>query len=256
MAPIGLGDDQDADGAQTGYKIWEPTLWKAMGVDKVEVTEAEPEPITNEHIKIASNYLRGTIAEGLVDTSTGALAPSDGQLTKFHGIYEQDDRDIREERAAQGLEPAYSFMVRVRLPGGVATPAQWLAMDQISDEHGNGTLKMTTRATWQYHGIIKKHLKPAIQAINRAMLDTIAACGDVNRNLTCAANPSISRFQQECWEFSKWLSDELLPKTNAYAEVWLDKKKVAGDAVQDFEPMYGKYYLPRKFKMSIAVPPQ
>lgn len=208
MAPLGLGDDQHADGAQTGYKLWEPTLWKAMGVDNVEVTEKEPEPITNEHIKIASNYLRGTIAEGLVDTSTGALAPSDGQLTKFHGIYEQDDRDIRDERKANGLEPAYSFMVRVRLPAGVATSAQWLAMDHIADEHGNGTLKMTTRQTWQYHGIsashrhppcfpfetvrtdsasasllffsVKKHLKPAIQAINRALLDTIAACGDVS----------------------------------------------------------------------------
>lgn len=181
VADLGLGDDQDADGPMTGYKVWEPLLWKALGVEGVEVTEAEPEPITNEHIKIASNFLRGTIAEGLQDTTTGALSASDGQLTKFHGIYQQDDRDIRDDRQVQGLEPAYSFMIRVRMPGGVCTPAQWLAMDQIADEHGNSTFKLTTRQTFQFHGVIKKHLKPSIQAINRSLLDTIAACGDVNR---------------------------------------------------------------------------
>lgn len=181
FADLGLGDDQDADGAETGYKVWEPRIWKALGVDSIEIHEAEPEPITNEHIKAASSYLRGTIAEGLVDTSTGALAPSDTQLTKFHGIYQQDDRDIRDEREAQGVEPAYSFMIRVRLPGGVCTPAQWLAIDEIADEHGSGHFKITTRQTFQFHGIIKKHLKPSMQAINRTLLDTLAACGDVNR---------------------------------------------------------------------------
>lgn len=181
FADLGLGDDQDADGPQTGYKVWEPKVWKALGVDTVEVTEAEPEVITNEHIKIASNFLRGTIKEGLEDESTGALAPADGQITKFHGIYEQDDRDIRDERKDQGLEPAYSFMIRVRMPGGVCRPEQWLAMDRIADERGNGSFKMTTRQTFQFHGVIKRHLKPSIQAINRALLDTIAACGDVNR---------------------------------------------------------------------------
>ena len=178
---LGLGDDQDADGPETGYKVWEPLVWKALGVDTVEVTEAEPEPITNEHIKVASQYLRGTIAEGLEDTTTGALAPSDTQLTKFHGIYQQDDRDIRDERQAQGAEPAFSFMIRVRMPGGVCTPQQWLIMDQIADEHGTGTFKITTRQTFQFHGVIKRHLKSAIQDINRALLDTLAACGDVNR---------------------------------------------------------------------------
>jgi sulfite reductase (NADPH) hemoprotein beta-component len=182
VAAMGLGDDQDADGPQTGYKIWEPLLWKALGVDAVEVTEAEPEPITNEHIKAASGYLRGTIMEGLEDSTTGALAASDTQLTKFHGIYQQDDRDIRDERQAQGVEPAYSFMIRVRMPGGVCTPKQWLQMDQIADEHGSGTFKITTRQTFQFHGVIKRHLKPAIQDINKALLDTLAACGDVNRS--------------------------------------------------------------------------
>lgn len=178
---LGLGDDQDADGPETGYKLWEPKLWKALGIDNIEIKEAEPEPITNEHIKAASQYLRGTIAQGLVDNTTGALSPSDTQLTKFHGIYQQDDRDIRDERQAQGVEPAYSFMIRVRMPGGVCNPHQWLLMDQIADEHGNGTFKLTTRQTFQFHGVIKRHLKPAIQDINRALLDTLAACGDVNR---------------------------------------------------------------------------
>ena len=181
LVDLGLGDDQNADGPETGYKLWEPLLWKALKVDSVEVTEAEPEPITNEHIKAASQYLRGTIIEGLGDTTTGALAPSDGQLTKFHGIYQQDDRDIRDERQAQGIEPAYSFMIRVRMPGGVCKPDQWLQMDQIADEHGSGTFKITTRQTFQFHGVIKRHLKPAIRDINRALLDTLAACGDVNR---------------------------------------------------------------------------
>lgn len=178
---IGLGDDQDADGPETGYKLWEPLVWKLLGVDAVELQEAEPEPITNEHIKVASQYLRGTIVEGLADTSTGALAPSDTQLTKFHGIYQQDDRDIRDERQTQGVEPAYSFMIRVRMPGGVCTPEQWLLMDRIADEHGCGTFKITTRQTFQFHGVIKRHLKAAIYDINRALLDTLAACGDVNR---------------------------------------------------------------------------
>lgn len=181
VAVLGLGDDQDADGYQTGYKTWEPQLWKALGVDSIEITEAEPEPITNEHIKAASNFLRGTILEGLEDNSTGSLAPSDGQLTKFHGIYQQDDRDIRDERLAQGVEPAFAFMIRIRMPGGVCTPEQWLTMDQIADEHGSGTFKITTRQTFQFHGVIKRHLKSAIQDINRVLLDTLAACGDVNR---------------------------------------------------------------------------
>ncbi|KAJ9104144.1 hypothetical protein QFC19_004128 [Naganishia cerealis] len=255
MAHLGLGDDQDPDGAQTGYKAWEPLLWKALGVDSVEVSEVEPEPITNENIKIASNYLRGTILEGLADESTGAIDPSDAQLTKFHGTYMQDDRDIRDERTAQGLEPAYSFMIRCRMPGGICKPEQWLAIDQISDEHGNGTFKLTTRQTFQFHGIIKKHLKPAMQAINKTLLDTIAACGDVNRNVQLSVNPSYSKLHEQVYNFSKALSEHLLPSTTAYHEIWLDKKLVGGEAVKDFEPLYGPYYLPRKFKIAVAVPP-
>ncbi|KAI0825893.1 sulfite reductase subunit beta [Irpex lacteus] len=255
VADIGLGDDQDADGPETGYKVWEPLVWKVLGVDAVEVHEAEPEPITNEHIKAASGYLRGTIAEGLEDTTTGALAASDTQLTKFHGIYQQDDRDIRDERQTQGVEPAYSFMIRVRMPGGVCTPEQWLVMDQIADEHGNGTLKITTRQTFQFHGVIKRHLKKAIQDINRALLDTLAACGDVNRNVIATALPSRSKLHQQTWDFAKAVSAHLIPRTTAYHEIWLDKKLVAGEAVKDVEPLYGEFYLPRKFKVAVAVPP-
>ncbi|KAG2053697.1 sulfite reductase subunit beta [Suillus hirtellus] len=255
FADIGLGDDQDADGPDTGYKVWEPLVWKTFGVDNIEVKEAEPDPITNEHIKAASGYLRGTIAEGLEDTSTGALDPSDTQLTKFHGIYQQDDRDIRDERQAQGVEPAYSFMIRVRTPGGVCTPEQWLQMDRIADEHGNGTFKITTRATFQFHGVIKQHLKPSIQEINKVLLDTLAACGDVNRNVICSAIPSLSRLHAQVYNFAKLVSAHLLPRTTAYHEIWLDKKMVAGEAVKDFEPLYGEFYLPRKFKIAVAVPP-
>ncbi|EJU03608.1 sulphite reductase [Dacryopinax primogenitus] len=255
VAPLGLGDDQASDGPETGYALWEPELWRALGVDGVEVIEAEPEPVTNEHIKISSNYLRGTILQGLADESTGSLAPSDGQITKFHGIYEQDDRDIREERKEAGLEPAYAFMIRVRLPGGVCTPEQWRAISQIADEHGNGTFKLTTRQTFQFHGVIKRHLKPAVQAINRALLDTIAACGDVNRGVLCSALPALSVLHKETWALARKISDHLKPRTSAYHEIWLDKTLVAGEAVKDLEPLYGPYYLPRKFKVAIAVPP-
>ncbi|KAJ3755355.1 hypothetical protein EV360DRAFT_85992 [Lentinula raphanica] len=255
VAGLGLGDDQDADGYQTGYKLWEPQLWKVLGVDSIEVTETEPEPITNEHIKAASNYLRGTILEGLEDNTTGALAPSDGQLTKFHGIYQQDDRDIRDERLAQGVEPAFAFMIRVRMPGGVCTPEQWLTMDQIADEHGSGTFKITTRQTFQFHGVIKRHLKPAIQDINRVLLDTLAACGDVNRNVVCSSIPTMSKLHAQVHQFAVSVSQHLVPRTTAYHEIWLDKKLVAGEALKDFEPLYGEFYLPRKFKVAIAVPP-
>ncbi|KAK0637094.1 hypothetical protein B0T17DRAFT_627349 [Bombardia bombarda] len=260
LTEIGLGDDQDPDGYQQGYQEWESRLWEALGVANVEGLPEEAPPITNEDIKLASNYLRGTIAEGLKDTSTLAIAAGDQQLTKFHGTYMQDDRDIRDERKAQGLEPAYSFMIRCRLPGGVSTPKQWIQMDDISNELGNETMKLTTRQTFQFHGIVKGKLKPAMQAINRALMTTLAACGDVNRNVMCSPLPTQSKYHREVFASSQKISDHLLPATSAYHEIWLtddDNKKtqVAGDAVQDFEPLYGPTYLPRKFKISIGIPP-
>ncbi|KAL4885155.1 hypothetical protein BJY04DRAFT_214495 [Aspergillus karnatakaensis] len=260
LTDIGLGDDQDPDAFQTGYSEWEPRLWQALGVDKVEGLPEEPAPMTNEDIKIQSNFLRGTIAEGLLDETTAAISASDQQLTKFHGTYMQDDRDLRDERKAQGLEPAYSFMIRCRLPGGVATPQQWLQMDAISSSHGNETMKLTTRQTFQFHGVVKRNLRGAMRAINKALMTTIAACGDVNRNVMCSSLPEISYYHREVHAVSKKISDHLLPATTAYHEIWLkdedDKKiQVAGDAVVDHEPLYGPTYLPRKFKITIAIPP-
>lgn len=260
LADIGLGDEQDPDGYQTGYQEWEARLWEALGVAHVEGLPEEPGPRTNEDIKRASDYLRGTIVEGLNDASTGAISAADQQLTKFHGTYMQDDRDVRDERKAQGLEPAYSFMIRCRLSGGVATPAQWLQMDDISTKLGNETMKLTTRQTFQFHGVVKGKLKPAMQAINRALMTTLGACGDVNRNVMCSSLPSQSQYHGEVHACAGRISDHLLPSTSAYHEIWLTdekekKRQVAGDAVQDWEPLYGPTYLPRKFKITIAVPP-
>lgn len=260
IVEIGLGDDQEPDGYQTGYQEWEPKLWDALGVGNVQGLPEEPPPITNEDIKADSNFLRGTIAEGLQDTTTGAISAPDQQLTKFHGTYMQDDRDLRDERKAAGMEPAYSFMIRCRLSAGVATPDQWQQMDAIATDLGNETMKLTTRQTFQFHGVVKGKLKPAMQAINRALMTTIAACGDVNRNVMCSAIPEMSALHAEAHAAAGRISDHLLPSTNAYHEIWLkddnDKNiQVAGDAVQDFEPLYGPTYLPRKFKITIAVPP-
>jgi len=258
---LGLGDDQDPDTYQTAYADWEPKLWTAMGVDKVEGLPDEPPPITNEDIKIDSNFLRGTIAEGLEDLSTMAISAADQQLAKFHGTYMQDDRDLRDERKAQGLEPAYSFMIRCRLAGGIATPNQWLQMDDICGAFGNNTMKLTTRQTFQFHGIIKTNLRNSMRAINKALMTTIAACCDVNRNVMCSSLPQQSGYHKQVWECSQLISDHLLPSTTAYHEIWLQdengkKTQVAGEAVQDYEPLYGPTYLPRKFKITIAIPPR
>lgn len=260
LTAVGLGDDQDPDGYQTGYAEWETKLWQALGVDNVSGLPEEPAPITNEDIKSQSNFLRGTIAEGLEDLTTGAISASDQQLTKFHGTYMQDDRDLRDERKAQGKEPAYSFMIRCRLNGGVATPSQWLQMDAISTSYGNETMKLTTRQTFQFHGVIKTKLKSAMRCINKALMTTIAACGDVNRNVMCSTLPTKSAFHRDVHQISARISDHLLPSTTAYHEIWLkddnDKKtKVAGDAIVDHEPLYGSTYLPRKFKITMAIPP-
>lgn len=208
----------------------------------------------NEHIKENSAFLRGTILEGLADVSTGALSDDDGQLTKFHGIYQQDDRDVRNERRKQKLDKAYSFMARVRVPGGVCTAQQWLEMDRLADTYANGTLKLTTRQAFQFHGIIKSNLKTTIAEINKACLDTIAACGDVNRNVMCNPNPYQSAVHAEVQKLAEDISTHLMPRTRAYHEIWLDGEKVESTENEE-EPIYGKTYLPRKFKIVIAVPP-
>ena len=212
---------------------------------------AEFSPV--ERIKAGSRLLRGTLAESLGDTITGGLREDDLTLIKFHGSYQQDDRDVREERRRQKLEPAYSFMIRTRLPGGICTPAQWLALDEIARRYANGTLRITTRQAFQFHGVVKTELKATMAAINATLIDTIAACGDVNRNVLASANPVESRAHELAFEWAKRLSEFLLPRTRAYDEIWLDGERIAG--TEEVEPIYGPTYLPRKFKAAIAVPP-
>lgn len=212
----------------------------------------------NEFLKEESHYLRGTIAKGLAQVETGAISEDDTQLIKFHGSYMQDDRDVRGERAKKKLEKAFSFMIRLRLPGGTLSPEQWLKLDDIAGTYANGSLRLTTRATFQYHGVIKSNLRRTMQAINAACLDTLAACGDVNRNVISAANPYLSPAHKAAWELGRDISDHLLPKTGAYHEIWLDGEKVEDTsraAKPDTEPLYGEHYLPRKFKVVIVVPP-
>ncbi|AVB09062.1 assimilatory sulfite reductase (NADPH) hemoprotein subunit [Bacillus velezensis] len=215
----------------------------------------EGPPSDVEEIKEKSDYLRGTLKEVMLDRISAGIPDDDNRLMKHHGSYLQDDRDLRNERQKQKLEPAYQFMLRVRMPGGVSTPEQWLVMDELAQKYGNNTLKLTTRETFQMHGILKWNMKKTIQKINEALLDTIAACGDVNRNVMCASNPYQSEIHAEVYEWSKKLSDDLLPRTRAYHEIWLDEERVAGTPDTETEPMYGPLYLPRKFKIGIAVPP-
>lgn len=208
----------------------------------------------NEALKENSNFLRGTIAAGLADPLTGNLSPDDNQLTKFHGFYQQDDRDIRSERRKKKLDKAYSFMIRVRAPGGVVTPEQWLQLDGISDRAAGSAIKLTTRQSFQFHHVIKGNLKRTMQEINATLLTTIAACGDVNRNVMCNPNPFESEAHAETMKLAQGVSDHLSPRTGAYHEIWLDGEKVESSEENE-EPIYGKTYLPRKFKVVFAVPP-
>ncbi|MEZ9536965.1 assimilatory sulfite reductase (NADPH) hemoprotein subunit [Shewanella sp. 10N.286.51.B8] len=215
---------------------------------------SEQKLAVNEYLKTDSDYLRGTIKEGLDTQVTGSFSDGDQQLIKFHGFYQQDDRDLRNERKEQKLEPLYSFMLRARVPGGICSPEQWLDVDKISSTlTTSNSIRLTTRQTFQYHGIPKRNLKTLIQGLDRAALDSIAACGDVNRNVMCNPNPVESKLHQQAYAVAKELSDHLLPHTHAYAEIWLDKEKLLDTETN--EPVYGKTYLPRKFKMAVAVPP-
>ena len=221
-------------------------------MSKIKPTEYDPKRHSEvETIKVNSNYLRGTLEESLKAEVTGAIADDDQMIIKFHGSYMQDDRDLRAERRKQKLEPLYSFMIRARLPGGIATSEQYKVLADIAAKYGHSSLRLTTRQTFQWHGIFKRDLKKTIAGINTALIDSIAACGDVNRNVM--ANPlyETSTLQTEVYKWSKKISEHLLPNTNAYHEIWLDGEKVETTE----EPIYGKTYLPRKFKIAIAVPP-
>ncbi len=208
----------------------------------------------NERIKANSNLLRGTIADGLTQTETGSLADDDTQLTKFHGFYQQDDRDLRAERGKQRMEKAFSFMVRMRVPAGILSPKQWLKVEKLAVERANHTIRLTTRETVQFHGILKGNLKPLMQGLHADLLDTIAACGDVNRNVIATADPWRRDLYAAIGDLARNISGHLLPRTRAWHEIWLDEEKVSGGEVED-EPILGRTYLPRKFKIAIALPP-
>jgi sulfite reductase (NADPH) hemoprotein beta-component len=208
----------------------------------------------NETIKTNSRFLRGTLEEGLAEIATGAISEDDQQLIKFHGIYLQDDRDLRPERAKRKLDKAYSFMARLRVPGGVMSAAQYLAMDRLADQRGNRTLRLTTRQSIQFHGVIKTNLKPALKQIDSVLLDTIAACGDVNRNVMCTPNEFAGVAYAQALQTARDISNDLLPRSGAWREIFIDGEKVT-EAVEE-EPIYGATYLPRKFKIAVAVPPQ
>lgn len=212
-----------------------------------------PTPSAAELIKASSRLLRGTIIESLQDRVTGAVADADQILLKFHGTYQQDDRDVRLERQLKKLEPDYGFMIRARITGGVVTAQQWLDLDQIATRYAKHAIRLTTRQTVQYHRVEKKDLKAAIRAINDTQLSTIAACGDVNRNVLCTTNPALSPVHAQTYALAQAISDHLIPATRAYAEIWLDGEPLHDTAEE--EPIYGKTYLPRKFKIAMAIPP-
>ncbi|WP_318504806.1 assimilatory sulfite reductase (NADPH) hemoprotein subunit [Photobacterium leiognathi] len=208
----------------------------------------------NERLKRESNFLRGTIEQDLGDRMTGGFTADNFQLIRFHGMYQQDDRDIRAERAKQKLEPLHNVMLRARMPGGIITPKQWLAIDKFADEHTSyGSIRLTTRQTFQFHGVLKPNIKLMHQTLNSIGIDSIATAGDVNRNVLCTTNPVESELHQEAYEWAKKISEHLLPKTRAYAEIWLDGEKLE---TTDEEPILGSNYLPRKFKTTVVIPPQ
>ena len=215
---------------------------------------SEPNLSAIEKVKQASDALRGTIKEGLSDEITGAISEDDKALVKFHGMYLQDDRDRRDERAEKKLERLYSFMIRLRLPGGLLRADQWLATQDIAGAHSTGVIKITTRQTIQLHGLYKSHIKPTIQAFNQASLHSLATCGDINRNVICAAHPQQSPIHKKVHDFAFKIDELLLPKTKAYYEIWLDDEILA-DKKEEEDPLYQDRYLPRKFKIAIAIPP-
>lgn len=225
-----------------------------MSTDSDTSTPAAPKLAVNEVMKINSRHLRGAIASDLADTSTGNISEESNQLSKFHGLYMQDDRDIRNILKKEGKEKAFAFMLRVRLPGGRATAQQWIVLDKLVDQIASPSLRLTTRQTFQFHGVLKGNVKKLIKGMHEVLLDSIAACGDVNRNVMAPPNPERDSIQQEVYQHAVAWSEYALPKTRAYHEIYLDEELVAGGE-PEIEPMYGDTYLPRKFKTGFAIPP-
>ena len=225
---------------------------------KVEnpVLIVEGKQADNERLKAESDFLRGTIVEDLQDRMTGGFTADNFQLIRTHGMYQQDDRDIRGERQKQKLEPLHNVMLRARLPGGIISTDQWLAIDKFADDYTSyGSIRLTTRQTFQFHGVLKPNIKLMHQTLNSVGLDSIATAGDVNRNVLCTSNPVESQLHQEAYEWATKISEHLLPKTRAYAEIWLDEERVETTEGEAVEPILGSNYLPRKFKTTVVIPP-
>lgn len=209
-----------------------------------------------EHIKIESNYLHGQIVEELKQ-DTSRFSEDQVQLIKFHGMYQQEDRDARQARKAAGTEKAYQFMIRARIPGGALTAKQYLVLDELSERNGNQSIRLTTRQSVQLHGILKGDIHDTIHSINESLLSTLSACGDVNRNVMACPAPVSSRAQAQIQDIAYKLAMHLAPKSQAYHEIWVDGEKVHSSEESEpetIEPMYGPTYLPRKFKVAVAYP--
>lgn len=219
--------------------------------------EAEPKLSPVEGHKAEGQYLRGTLAEEIADPAIDHLCDANKSLIKFHGSYEQEDRDARKARAKAGVGKAYMFMIRLKMPGGKLTADQWLALDDIAGEYANGTLRLTTRQSIQFHGVLKGNLKATMAGINASLVTTLGGCGDVNRNvLSCPAplpDPTRAQMQKDCDAVAEYLA----PKAGkqSYHEIWLNGEpaQLTGNPEVD-EPIYGKTYLPRKFKVGFALP--
>jgi len=214
------------------------------------------QPIGNlskvEAIKLAGQQLRGRIAEELREDTTHFTEESI-QLLKFHGMYQQDDRDLRGQLKKEGKDKAYSMMIRARIPGGVLSADQYLQFDRLADLYGNGTMRITTRQTFQLHGILKSDIKVTLREINDVLVTTLGGCGDQVRNSLMCPAPRADGLHDELRPYLMQLVDTLSAKTNAYHEIWLDGEPVKFDEGQPEEPLYGKTYLPRKFKIAVAI---
>jgi sulfite reductase (NADPH) hemoprotein beta-component len=206
----------------------------------------------NEEIKDAIPTLAGAIAATLNDAGADHFSEDDNQFLKFHGSYQQDDRDLRK------TGKKYIMMVRSRVPGGVMTAQQWRVFDDLASNYGNNTLRITTRQTIQFHGILKSNLRAVVKAINDSLLSTLAACGDVNRNVLAPPTPAYTKARGEVYADCKKAALALAPKTPAYHSIWIDgvQLKLDDPANKNFaDPLYGKTYLPRKFKIAFVIPP-
>lgn len=210
-----------------------------------------------EQMKVDSKFLKGNIAEELADTSKVEVSDEAYEMLKFHGTYFGYNRDTATERKKQKLDKEYEFMVRTRIPGGCMTAQQYLAMDDLADKYANGTLKITTRQVFQFHVVLKDNLKAHIAAINHALLSTQSGCGDVTRNITASPAPYKSAQYDRLRADVEKVAEFVRPKTSAYKEIWLDEEadEVRERSVgEDYEPLYGATYMPRKFKIGLIVP--